>query len=132
MTLKLKHLSDWNKKRAIAAGWYGARLKGIKGIVAPGLGKDRTHVYHLYVVQVPERDKLIELAGKQGIGCGIHYAVPLHLQPAYKALGYKQGDFPVSEVVTSRCVSLPMFPDLTEAQVDKVAKFVQDYAKAGS
>jgi dTDP-4-amino-4,6-dideoxygalactose transaminase len=131
LTVKLKHLADWNKKRATAAAWYDARLRDVHGVVVPKLGRDRTHIYHLYVVQVPERDQLIETAGKQGIGCGIHYAVPLHLQPAYKDLGYKQGDFPVSETVTSRCVSLPMFPDLTEAQVDRVVKVVREHVKAG-
>ena len=129
--IKLKHLPAWNERRARAARYYDTRLADLKGVVAPKVGRDRTHIYHLYVVQVPHRDAFIELAQKQGIGCGIHYAVPLHLQPAYQSLGGKAGDFPVAERVTASCVSLPMFPDLTEAQVDRVVGVLRDFVKAG-
>ncbi|MBI5510092.1 MAG: DegT/DnrJ/EryC1/StrS family aminotransferase [Deltaproteobacteria bacterium] len=132
LTIKLKHLAAWNKERAVAAGWYEARLKDVKGVVTPKVGALRSHIYHIYALQVPERDRFLEHAAAQGVGCGVHYAVPLHLQPAYKALGHKQGDFKVAEQVTARCVSLPMFPGITEAQVDQVVKVVKEHVKAGS
>ena len=77
-------------------------------------------------------DSLMEALRAAGIGCGIHYATPIHLQPAYEALGHARGDFPVAEEVTSRCVSLPVFPDLQEAQVDRVAAVIRSHLKSGS
>lgn len=130
--IKLKHLNAWNQKRAQAAAWYDVRLKELKGVVAPAKAADRTHIYHLYVVQVPNRDKCLEFMAQNQVGVGVHYAVPLHVQPAYKDLGYKHGQFPVAEKVTGSCVSLPMFPDITEAQVDRVCQVLSDYMKAGS
>jgi dTDP-4-amino-4,6-dideoxygalactose transaminase len=130
--VKLGHLVDWNTARARVAGWYDERFKGVKGLQAPALGAGRTHIYHLYVVLVGERDRLRESLSAQGIGNGLHYAGPLSLQPAYKSLGCKKGDFPVAERVANECVSLPMFPELTLAQVDRVAKAVIAHVKAGA
>ncbi len=131
LSVKLPHLPGWNTARAQVARWYDQRFAGVKGMTAPAVGKDRTHIYHLYVVLVPARDRLRETLAAQGIQTGLHYAGPLHVQPAYKRLGYKKGDFPHSERVADNCVSLPMFPELGEAQVDRVAKAVIAHVKAG-
>ncbi len=129
--IKLPHLNDWNAKRAVVAGWYGQRLAGVAGIVVPQVGAERTHVYHLYVLQVPERDRLGAAFDAARIGFGFHYPLPLHLQPAYRHLGHAAGDFPHSERIANTCFSLPMFPELTESQVDRVCKVVIDHATAG-
>lgn len=130
--IKLPHLNDWNAARVRVAGWYNERFAGVKGMTAPQVGKDRTHVYHLYVVLVPERDRMRDDMSKEGIGTGLHYAGPLHVQPAYESVGNAKGDFPNSEIVADTCVSLPMFPELTEAQVDRVTRAVIQHVKAGS
>lgn len=129
--LKLRHLSDWNAARARVAALYTDRLAGVKDLVTPSVGAGRTHVYHLYVVRVPERDQLLAALRTAGIGCGVHYPLPLHLQPAYQQLGYGRGDFPVAEKVAAECVSLPMFPELSESQVDRVADAVRTHLQAG-
>jgi len=85
------------------------------------------HVYHLYVVQVEGRDAVRERLGAEGVQTGIHYPVPLHLQPAYKHLGYGRGDFPVAEAMAARILSLPMFPELTPQQQEYV---VEQFAAA--
>lgn len=131
LSIKLPYLNDWNAARARVAGWYGERFAAVRGMTAPAVGKDRTHIYHLYVVLVPERDRMREALAAQGIATGLHYAGPVHLQPAYESLGYRPGAFPVAERVTAECVSLPMFPELTEAQVDRVVKAVIAHVKAG-
>lgn len=131
LSIKLPHLPGWNAGRAKVGAWYGERFAGVSGMTAPATGKDRTHIFHLYVVLVPERDRMRDELGKQGIQTGLHYAGPLHVQPAYATLGYAKGAFPVSERVADNCVSLPMFPELTEAQVDRVAKAVVSHVKAG-
>lgn len=130
--IKLPHLNDWNAARARVAGWYNERLSSVAGVVAPKVAADRTHVYHLYVVLVSERDRLRTELQKQSIATGLHYPGPLHLQPAYQKPGVDKGAFPVAERVANDCVSLPMFPELTEAQVDRVAAAVTAFVKAGA
>ncbi|MEE8409376.1 MAG: DegT/DnrJ/EryC1/StrS family aminotransferase [Myxococcota bacterium] len=131
LDIKLRHLADWNAARARAATWYDDRLADVAGLTIPKVGADRTHVYHLYVVQVPDRQPFMETLYREGVGCGVHYATPLHLQPAYQELGHARGDFPAAEQVTGHCVSLPLFPDLEEAQVDRVATVVRNYLHNG-
>ena len=87
------------------------------------------HVYHLYVIQCGNRDGLQNYLSERGIGSLIHYPVPAHLQKAYRYRGYKQGDLPVSEFVAARILSLPMFPQLTDAQVDTVIDDIRQYIK---
>jgi dTDP-4-amino-4,6-dideoxygalactose transaminase len=132
LSVKLPHLAHGNAARARVAGWYNDRLAGVNGITVPRVGKNRTHIYHLYVVLVDERDRMREALGAGGIQTGVHYAAPMHLQPAYRHLGYSQGSCPIAEQVTARCVSLPMFAELTEAEVDRVAKAVVAHVRAGA
>ena len=92
----------------------------MKNVLIPKEAEDRQHVYHIYAVRVQNRDQVLKRLSEQGIGCGIHYPIPVHLQVAYKFLGHKIGDFPVSEMCGREFLSLPMFPELTHAQVESV------------
>lgn len=122
LQVKLQHLAEWNKLRAEAAARYRELLKGMsEDLVLPCEPSWSRPVYHLYVVRTAERDKLQEHLTKAGIGTGIHYPVPVHLQNAYKSMGFKPGDFPVTEKVTAQILSLPMFPGLTAEQQKRVA-----------
>ncbi|MBX2859798.1 MAG: DegT/DnrJ/EryC1/StrS family aminotransferase [Vampirovibrio sp.] len=131
LNVKLPHLADWNTARAQWAALYNELLAGIDEIDLPKTGADRTHVYHLYVIQTPHRDALMAHLKEQGIHTGIHYPIPLHLQPAYHHLGYKQGRFPVSEALAARCLSLPMFPEMTEQEIHTVAREVRSFYENG-
>jgi dTDP-4-amino-4,6-dideoxygalactose transaminase len=95
----------------------------------PQVAPDRTSVFHLYVLQTAERDALLAYLQEQGIAAGIHYPIPLHLQPAFRHLGYKAGDFPMSEDLGRECLSLPLFPELTEDEVRTVAQAVRTFFK---
>ena len=119
--VKLRHLDDWNASRRAAAELYDELLAGLPGIVTPYVPPGVEPVYHLYVVQVPQRDRVQAALKARGIETGIHYPVPLHQQPAYAHLGYRPDDFPISAALGLRILSLPMFPEITEAQVREVA-----------
>ncbi len=121
LSIKLKRLSEGNEKRRAHAALYTELLSGLEGVVLPQTADGRTHVFHIYAVRSPRRDELIrDLGGKQ-ISCGIHYPVPVHLQEAYQSLGYSIGAFPIAERCANEFLSLPMFPELTPAQVEHVA-----------
>lgn len=120
LAAKLGRLDRWNDARRRVAAWYQDRLAGER-LVLPTERSGAHHVYHLYVVQVPDRDHVRRQLDGSGVATGLHYPVPLHLQAAYAALGHRAGDFPVSEAVAGRGLSLPMFPHLVEEQVDHVA-----------
>lgn len=127
--VKLRHLDRWNDLRRKHAARYDDLLKG-SDLVLPHEMAYAHHVYHLYVVQTDARDGLQERLSAAGIQTGIHYPIPIHLQPAYESLGYKAGDFPEAER-QARCVlSLPMFPELTEGEIDSVAGTLQTAASA--
>ena len=122
LDIKLKKLDEWNERRRQAARWYQERLAGNEKIILPTVPEGREHIYHLYVVRLPDRDKAMKELGAREIGCGLHYPIPLHLQAAYRDLGYCQGDFPITEAVANSVLSLPMFPHITEDMVDYVCK----------
>jgi len=122
LNVKLPHLADWNARRRQVARWYDAKLARIDGVVAPYCPDDVEAVYHLYVVQVPNRDAMQKSLAADGIESGIHYPIPVHEQPAYAALGHKPEDFPVAHALGPRILSLPMFPEMTEEQVDRVVE----------
>jgi dTDP-4-amino-4,6-dideoxygalactose transaminase len=129
---KLPHLADWNSQRRERAAEYG-RLLGEEGIV--GLPQEPAWsrgVYHLYVVRTNNREGMIDHLKEAGIGTGIHYPVPLHLQKAYASLGYCPGDFPITESVAGEIISLPMFPQLTTAQQARVVREMIDFAQRGA
>ena len=120
LSLKLKRLDEWNEKRRQAAQWYRERLQDDERIVLPVEPDGRKHVYHLFIVRVSNRQQVWEKLSEQGIGVGLYYPISLHLQKAYQHLGYKAGDLPASEEVAQSILSLPMFPHLSEEQVDYV------------
>jgi len=132
LSIKLKHLAEWNKQRRAHAATYN-ELFGAQadGIVLPFEPANSRAVYHLYVVRVADREQLRNALTAAGIGVGIHYPVPLHLQEAYRNLGFKAGDFPVTERVAAQILSLPMFPGLSrEQQARVVEKTVEQVAVA--
>src|ERR1700676_2389 len=121
LRIKLKHLEEWNDARRQHAKNYG-RLLGQTGIAVPRAAAHSESVWHLYVIQIDQRDALKEHLASRGIGVGIHYPVPIHLQSAYRDLGYRQGDFPVTEKCARRILSLPMYAELTPEIVNRVAE----------
>lgn len=125
--VKLAHLEKWNGQRRERAARYNQLLSGDESITCPYEPSWSRAVYHLYVVRTPDRDGLIHHLQEAGIGTGIHYPVPLHLQKAYTSLGYASTDFPIAVQVASEIVSLPMFPQLTADQqlrvVEQIARF---------
>jgi dTDP-4-amino-4,6-dideoxygalactose transaminase len=123
LDVKLKHLDAWTEARRRHAARYDAAFAGTR-VTPITCASGRTHVYHLYVVRVPDRERTIAQLKGRGIGTGIHYPLPLHLQPAYAHLGLKKGAFPVAEKVVSQIVSLPMYAELTDAMVGEVAAAV--------
>ena len=123
---KLKHLAEWTQRRRDHANYYLGQLKGIPGLTLPAVDDPLSHVWHLFVVLVNDRDQFRADLEKRGVATGVHYPTPIPSQPAFKHLGYKRGQFPVTEDVMSRCVSLPMFPELTEAQQEYVVAIIRD------
>ena len=121
LSVKLKHLARNNEARRARARQYDELLSGLSGVVAPKEAPHHRHVYHLYAIRLQRRDQILKELADRGIGCGIHYPVPVHLQEAYAFLGYPKGSLPVSERCAEEFLSLPMFPELTSQQVEAVA-----------
>jgi dTDP-4-amino-4,6-dideoxygalactose transaminase len=118
--VKLLHLDQWNAARRSHAALYDKLLAGVPGVVPPYVAPGVEHVYHLYVVQVPDRDRVQAALKAAGIETGIHYPIPLHEQPAYARLGHRPEDFPVSHTLGPRILSLPMYPELGDEQLHYV------------
>jgi dTDP-4-amino-4,6-dideoxygalactose transaminase len=125
LRIKLKHLAGWNESRRKHAQRYHDLLGHTPGLVLPKAAKDRKHVYHVYAVRVKDRDAKLKRLGERGISCGIHYPIPVHLQEAYRSLGQGPGSFPVAERCAEEFLSLPMFPELSEEQLQTVAAEVR-------
>jgi dTDP-4-amino-4,6-dideoxygalactose transaminase len=124
---QLPYVHEWNDRRREIADRYTAGLKDV--VITPVEQPGCKHVYHLYVIQTPYRDELQEYLLERGIQCLIHYPIPAHLQQAYSFLGYKPGTLPTTEHVVKRILSLPMFPELTDEQVDMVIEGIKDFHK---
>jgi len=122
LLVKLRRLESWNAARRRWASLYGEMLAGADGIRTPRPSRDVDPAWHLYVVRVPNRDAVVEELHGAGIGVGVHYPVPLHLQPAYGDLGMREGDLPVTERVSKEVISLPIYPELGEDGVSYVAE----------
>lgn len=125
---KLKYLKIWNQARAKIAQIYNKLLSDLP-IITPDIPTDAEHVFHLYIIRTPKRDDLSTYLNKKGISTGIHYPIPIHLQPIYKDLGYKKGDFPVAEKLAAEILSLPIYPELKSSQVEYIAKTIKDFFK---
>jgi dTDP-4-amino-4,6-dideoxygalactose transaminase len=122
LSIKLKHIEAWTEARRNHAKRYDQAFGRIHGVLAPKEASYARHVYHLYVLRVKNRDQILKNLGEKGIHCAIHYPLPLHLQDAYRGLGLGSGTFPVSERVAEEIISVPMFPELTESDIDAVVK----------
>jgi dTDP-4-amino-4,6-dideoxygalactose transaminase len=120
LRVKLKHLAQWNEQRRAAAARYGQLLAGTK-LELPRIAPWASPVWHLYVVQSGDRAGLQQALDAANISHGIHYPIPVHLQKAYEDLGHKPGSFPVTESLASRILSLPIFPEITEEELQRVA-----------
>ena len=127
LNVKLPHLDGWNEARARHAQSYREQLVGVGDLVLPTTLQDVTHVYHLFMIETVDRDGLLHHLKSKGIQAGIHYPVPVHLQPAYADLGYRAGDFPVAERLAGRILSLPLFPELSDEQLDRVVAGVRSW-----
>lgn len=126
LNVKLKHLNEWNNSRREIADRYRELLKDLP-LNLPTEKLDREHVYHLFVIRTEERDKLAEFLKQNGIDTGLHYPIPIHLQKSYSNLNYKQGDFPVAEKYAGEILSLPMFPGMTNEEVEYVCNKVREF-----
>lgn len=126
LLVKLKKLKEWNAKRLENARLYNQLLDGLPP-VTPKIFPEFNHIFHLYVVRVNNRDKLSEYLSKAGIATQMHYPIPIHLQPAYKPLGYKKGEFPIAEKLSSEILSLPMFPELKKNEIKYICKKIKDF-----
>lgn len=124
LSVKLRYLDQWNAARRRLAERYTA---GLRGVQTPRVRPDAEHVYHLYVVRTPQRDALRAFLAERGVGTGLHYALPTHLQPAYRDLGRRAGDLPVTEQQAGEVLSLPLYPELTPAEVDRVIELVNQF-----
>jgi dTDP-4-amino-4,6-dideoxygalactose transaminase len=122
LRVKLARLDNWNAARRTHAALYHQLLANTPQVTLPHIADYSEPVWHLYVIRVERRDKLMTYLAEQGISCGIHYPVPVHMQQAYQDLGHKQGDFPFSEQYADTIVSLPMYAELTPTLVTRVAE----------
>jgi dTDP-4-amino-4,6-dideoxygalactose transaminase len=127
LRVKLRHLDDWQAGRRRVAARYGELLSDVEVVRVPYVRPDVTHVYHQYTLRVPRRDDLQAHLQEQGIGSMIYYPLPLHRQGLYADLGYADGSLPVSEEAGHEVISLPMYPELTEEQIQRVAGTIREF-----
>ncbi|QIX62643.1 DegT/DnrJ/EryC1/StrS family aminotransferase [Hymenobacter sp. BT18] len=127
LRVKLPLLPRWTLERQQLAAWYNNHLAGIPWLQLPEQLATSSHVYHLFVVHTPHRDALQQHLAAHGIGTAVHYPVPPHLQPAYQHLGFAKGQFPLAEQLAATCLSLPLWPGMTAAQVAEVAHAIRAF-----
>lgn len=127
LSVKLAHLGEWNAARAGHAVRYAELLHGVGDLVLPATVPDVTHVFHLFVIQTAQRDALQEFLASRGIATGIHYPVPIHLQAAYAGLGHEKGAFPNTEFLADRILSLPLYPELSNDQIDRICDAIKSF-----
>lgn len=129
--VKLPYLDGWNASRRRAAATYADLLADLP-LITPTTADDTEHIFHLYVVRVADREALMDDLKSKGIATGLHYPIPIHLQPAYAELGYKRGDFPVTEEYAELILSLPIFPELDDDKVTYVTDAIREHMAARS
>ncbi|NQY99300.1 MAG: DegT/DnrJ/EryC1/StrS family aminotransferase [Bdellovibrionales bacterium] len=127
LRIKLRNLKAFSEGRQAAAERYHKLLEGIEGIQLPNIPGDNQHVFHLYVIRTEKRDELQKHLQECGVGAGIHYPTPWHLQGAYNNLGYSEGAYPLTEKLSHQILSLPMFPEITEEQQQHVADSIKKF-----
>jgi dTDP-4-amino-4,6-dideoxygalactose transaminase len=132
LNAKLPHLDAWTEARRANADYYREVFQNIPLVELPKAREGARHVYHLFVIQTPNRDRVQEYLQQKEISTGLHYPIPLHLQPCFAYLGYKEGAFPRAEKSAKQILSLPMYPELTKEQVEFVAQSIREcYASKG-
>jgi dTDP-4-amino-4,6-dideoxygalactose transaminase len=143
LSAKLPHLDGWTERRRENARWYDELLEGIDGVVKPVTLPGNRHVFNQYTIRAGARararagagagarDRLREFLERRGVGTGIYYPVPLHLQECFTSLGYGRGDLPVSERLAGEVLSLPIYPELTRAQIEEVAGGIRAFFEGG-
>jgi dTDP-4-amino-4,6-dideoxygalactose transaminase len=127
LRVKVNKLNEWNSLRRRNASIYNELSKDVDELITPFEAEYVKHVYHLYVIRTEKRDELQKWLTSKGIGTGLHYPVPLHLQEAYQYLGYRKGDFPKAEECAKQILSLPMFPELTGEEIEKVVSEIKAF-----
>ncbi len=129
LLVKLRYLDSWNERRIEIAKKYNEALKDIDEIVIPYSEPYNKHIYHQYTIRMKRRDELAKFLKEKGIQTAVHYPIPLHLQKVFSYLGYKQGDLPISEQCSREVLSLPMFPELRDDEIDYVVKSIKEFLK---
>ncbi len=129
LSIKLKFLDQYNNARYEAATKYVESLNSISDIILPEIPPKGSHVFHLFVIRTSRRDELLQYLNDKGIGAGIHYPIPIHLQGAYKNLGYTEGSFPVTEKLAKEILSLPIFPEISDEQIKYITDHIKKYFK---
>src|SRR5436309_11830296 len=130
LSIKLRHLDEANSLRRKHATEYSQALAGIDEVLTPFEAMYARHVYHVYAIRVQERDVIARNLQEKGVGCAVHYPVPIHLQEAFRNLGYKKGAFPIADSLSDQFLSLPMFPELTKEQIEYVVRCVTEAVSA--
>jgi dTDP-4-amino-4,6-dideoxygalactose transaminase len=131
LRVKLRRLDAANASRRAHAAHYNRLFEGFEQVITPVEAPYSRHVYHVYSIRIAERDQVMRTLGEKGIGSGIHYPVPVHMQEAYRGLGYSTGAFPVAERCADQFLSLPMYPELAPSQVEIVGEAVKETLAAG-
>jgi len=131
LSQKLPHLERWNEERRQAAAFYTSALAGVGDLRLPPVSAGSEPVWHLYVVRTAKPESLASFLAERGIATGRHYPQPLHVSPAFAYLGYKEGAFPVAEALARECLSLPLFPGISEGQLAYVVEAVEGYFRGG-
>lgn len=127
LRVKLRHLPAWQSARQAHAASYSKLLLGIPGVAPPLVPEGYEHVFHQYTIRVERREALVKYLNERKIGSAIYYPMPLHLQPLYASLGHRMGDFPHAEHAAQEVLSLPMFPELRQGQLTRVAEAVAEF-----
>jgi dTDP-4-amino-4,6-dideoxygalactose transaminase len=124
LNVKINYLDRWTNQRIMNAEYYSEKLKHLP-LILPEMRSDKKHVFHIFAIALKKRDKLASLLNNKRIATGIHYPVPLHLQPAYQHLGYKKGDLPAAEKLAGEFLSLPMFAELSRQNIDEICEVIE-------
>lgn len=128
LLVKLSRLDSWHEARRRNAAFYDSAFEGVGQVKIPRIDPANTSIYNQYVIRIPRRDECVAFLRSRGVGCEIYYPMPLHLQECFAPLGYRKGDFPVSEAVAADCLALPIFPELERGELERVADAVRDFA----
>lgn len=129
LSVKLKYLEKWTRERQQIALWYNKYLLEIEELILPSVAEGATHVYHLYVIRTAKRNELQAHLQNNGIGTLIHYPIPPHMQVAYQELGFKKEDFPIANSISSNCLSLPLWPGMSNNHVSRVTEIIYQFFK---